>query len=73
MNGVESPLHQVAAGHCRFPSRPVVQQSPERPQQEVTAATGRVDEPDLLQAELRNGRFQGAFEDELLDENGGLQ
>ena len=73
VDGVEGPLHEFATGRGWFSAAPVVQQSPERPQQEVPAAASRVDEPDLLQTKFRDGRLQGAFKDEFLDEDGGLQ
>jgi hypothetical protein len=51
----------------------VVQQPGERPQQEVAAATCRVDQPDFVQPERLDGRLQSAVKDELLDEDGRLQ
>ena len=39
----------------------------------MSRAAGRVDQPDLLKAELVDGRGQRAVEDELLDEDGRLQ
>src|SRR5262249_1299905 len=43
------------------------------PEQKMTRAAGGVDEARVLEAEDGNGWFEGAVEDELLDELRGLQ
>ena len=52
---------------------PAVQQTVERSEQEVAGPAGRVDDGEPVERPLRQGRFEGLVEDELLDEDGGLQ
>src|SRR5215510_11402316 len=53
--------------------QPFVEEALERPEQKVARAAGGVDEAHVLEAEDGDGRFEGAVEDELLDELGGLE
>src|SRR5262249_44417885 len=56
-----------------LPLGPLVEEPGEGPEQEVTRAAGRVDQPDLLQPELVEGRRERPVKDELLDEHRRLQ
>ena len=52
---------------------PAVQQSVEGAEQEVAGPAGRVDELEAFERAFLQGWFQGAVEDEFLDEDRGLQ
>ena len=52
---------------------PLVEQAGEPAEQEVARAAGRVDHPDLAEAELADRRVERPVEDELLDELRRLQ
>src|SRR5699024_11087786 len=55
-----------------FLLRPLVEESLEGADEEVARTAGRVDELKALKGTFGQGRGQGAVEDELLDEHGGL-
>ena len=52
---------------------PAAEEPSERPEEEVARAAGRVDDRRVGQTECGDRRFEGAVEDELLDEDRGLE
>ena len=73
MDTGEGPLDQFPRVRSRLRLAPAIEEAAEAPQEEVPAATGRVDHPQVFEAELLHRRVERPVEDELLDEFRRLQ
>ena len=73
MDRVERRLHAGLDFQARGVPVPAVEQAAERAEQEVAGPAGRVDQPEAFEGPLFQRWFEGAVEDELLDEDRGLQ
>jgi hypothetical protein len=71
--GIERPLGQDGRVGRGLAFVPLVEQPPERAEDQVARAAGRVDRPDRLQAELVEGGREGVVQQEPLDEVGRLE
>ncbi len=72
-HAAQRPLGLLCRRQARRMALPLPQQPREAAQQEVAAAAGRVDHPQLLVAEFLDGRLQRAVEDPRLHEVRRLQ
>ena len=70
---VEGRLHAGLDFQAGGVAVPAVEQAVEGAEQEVAGSAGGVDEPEAFEGALCQRWFEGAVEDELLDEDRGLQ